>query len=69
MEVRFYVPPGDVEEDAVEVNVIRCRTNDDRLCFLGFSSKCNERCRRVNRESWRCDLQSIGYQLPRTPVG
>ena len=30
MEVRFYVPSGDVEEDAVEVNIMRRQTSAQR---------------------------------------
>ena len=34
MEVRFYVPSGDVEEDAVEVNIMRRQTSAQRATLL-----------------------------------
>jgi hypothetical protein len=52
MEIRFYVPPGDVDGDAVEV-IIQSKSNKDFYSSsLGFPSKCHERCRCINSESW-----------------
>ena len=66
MEVRFYVPPSDVDGDAVEVSISSFRRNLHCNLFLqsiGFPSKCHERCCGINSQSRRCHLQFIRYQL------
>lgn len=50
MEIRFYVPPGDVDGDAVEVS-IEISGQSVRLLSIGFPSKCHERCRCIDCES------------------
>jgi hypothetical protein len=47
MEIRFYVPQGDVDGDAVEVIINQI----NKILFyysIGFPSKCYEKCSCIN---------------------